>query len=62
MKKENRGILISTTYDLVCKKCKKVIDHRELGEYPWSWQFAVCNCGGAAIPDMDSGKEHWVEL
>lgn len=43
----------STTYDVICNDCKKVVWHGEIGEYPYSWQVYICSCGGYAVPDLE---------
>ena len=50
---------------MVCSKHGDA-GYREVGEYPYSWQFVVCSCGGTIHPDLNRGRSqvlyrdgHW---
>lgn len=50
-----------TTYDVVCSNCHSIAFHGDIGEYPYSWQFAECpKCSGVALPDLEHPFTHVV--
>lgn len=53
---------------MVCKNCGDA-GYKDIGEYPWSWQVELHDCGVLSTPDLerwrslvvyDDGTSEWI--